>query len=47
MGWLGLCPGEVGSAGTCAGQGGNKSRARNRVPLNKRVVVSFCTICHY
>ena len=44
MGVLGCCPGDVGGAGTCAGQGGNKPRARNRVRLNKK---GSGTILHY
>ena len=43
----GVCPEDVGVAGTCAGQGGNKPRARKGVPFEYRVGAPFCTICHY
>ena len=44
----GVCPEDVGVAGSCAGQGGNKPRARKGVPFEYRVGVpiSLCdTIC--
>ena len=41
------CPEGAGECWVGAGHEGDKGRASVGCHLNKRVVVSFCTICHY